>query len=594
LSGLACAVLGAMAASCSLIVNTSADQCKEDADCATSSFPGARTCQMGLCQAAPCSVDADCAAFAGATCVDMICSKPTSCTTDMDCASIPGTTCKSGTCQTAGCTLNAECVAQGQYFICRKDTHKCVNLQSELCTTVAGDFKNDNAFIFGSILPTQGSDMTTGVPVENSIKLAINDFTQSSNGLPPAPGSTANRPLALIGCNDNSDSDTTVKAATHLVDDVGVTAIIGAAYSGLTIKAATTVTIPKGVLLFSPSATSVAITDLADNGLVWRASPADSFQGAALQLYEPAIEAKVKANPMVTGSIKVAVLTKGDAYGLGLGSALEMGLNINGKLYSDPSNSGLYKRTDYGNPDDPATDPTKYPATVQDMVNTFKPHIIFAFGTNESITEIFEKIEEQWVETKYRPYYIFSDGAEVPDLALYVAAREAANATGSSDLRVRITGSVPGTDSALFKTFVSAYNGHFTDGTDPTVFGAAGAYDITYMLAYSAVANGSKPLTGANLAAGMAKLIPPGTPTDVGSNNINTAFAKLSANNAIDFNGASGPLNFDVKTGEAPSDIQIWCLSKDPSTGHAKAAVNSGQFYDAAAGKLSGTFMNCP
>jgi branched-chain amino acid transport system substrate-binding protein len=119
------------------------------------------------------------------------------------------------------------------------------------------------------------------------------------------------------------------------------------------------------------------------------------------------------------------------------------------------------------------------------------------------------------------------------------------------------------------------------------VFGGAGAYDATYLLAYSAVSLGSAPLTGAALAGGLKKMVPPGTKVDVGEENINSTFTVLQAGNNIDFNGASGPLDFDVKTGEAPSDIQIWCLPKD-ANGAAASAKSSGAFFNAQTSKLEG------
>src|SRR5690242_2114645 len=58
--------LGASAASCSLIVDTNADQCKADGDC--KSFPG-RSCQDGVCVPdKPCSTDADCSSLPGGKC----------------------------------------------------------------------------------------------------------------------------------------------------------------------------------------------------------------------------------------------------------------------------------------------------------------------------------------------------------------------------------------------------------------------------------------------------------------------------------------------------------------------------------------------
>src|SRR5262249_28983136 len=154
--------------------------------------------------------------------------------------------------------------------------------------------------------------------------MAIDDFTVTNNGLPPATGSTSYRPLALVSCSDNSISTTAVTAATHLVKDVGVQVIIGGAVSGVTTPLATMVTDPAQVLLFSPSATSASLTGLMDNGYLWRTSPSDFLQAAALNLYVKQVIAGLASKP---STVKVAVLHKGDSYGNGLASQLENELN---------------------------------------------------------------------------------------------------------------------------------------------------------------------------------------------------------------------------------------------------------------------------
>lgn len=586
LAAAACGALAAGAASCSLVVQADTDQCKAATDCKI--FPGLRSCADGVCAAVTtspaCTQDTDCKTYADAVCSSSVCVRAT-CATDEDCG-VEGVTCQSGKCAPAvtptECTVNADCASKGQYYICRKDTHVCASLVNEQCTVVAGKYQDDNAFIIGSILPTIGANDAAGLAMEKGALLAIDEFSSIANGLPPKPGTTARRPLVLVGCTDESNADKAVAAATHLVDTVGVPAIVGAAYSGITIKFTTTVTIPKNVLVISPSATSVAITSLQDNNLVWRTSPSDVFQSTALANYMPILEKRLRTDlglpdPPVAPAddIRVAILYKSDAYGKGLSEALEQLIQFNGKDAS--ANGTNYVRTSYGNPDDPTMDPTSYAARIDEMM-TFKPHVVFALGTAESVTEIMSPIEAQWAmitpDPGFRPRYVFGDGGEVEDVKNAVK--------GNDELRKRISGSVPGTEGGLFNTFVLNYQAKFGTDPDPKVFGPAGSYDSVYLIAYAAATLGDKAITGPNLAAGLTKLVPPGAATPVGSSKINDAFTALIAGSTIDFNGASGPLNFDTKTGEAPSDIQIWCISQS------QGFKNSGIYYDAAQSKLIG------
>ncbi|HEU4532664.1 MAG TPA: hypothetical protein VFS00_01055, partial [Polyangiaceae bacterium] len=142
-------------------------------------------------------------------------------------------------------------------------------------------------------------------------------------------------------------------------------------------------------------------------------------------------------------------------------------------------------------------------------------------------------------------------------------------------LRERILGVVPGAINPVFNAFRSKYGSSY-DIREADTSGAANAYDAVYLLAYSVVALGEAPVTGASLAQAMKRLVPPAQVTvDAGPLNINTAYTELSGSRNINFNGASGPLDFDLETGDPNSDMQIWCLDAN-NTGK-----NSGTFYDA-------------
>lgn len=518
-------------------------------------------------------------------CSAIVDKKTAQCAADGDCAALGLTgSCVEGVCQVAAageCTTTAECIEKlGDFHICRKSTQTCVSLTSEDCTTIVGNYQSDSAIFVGAVAPTMGSNEGTGISTQNGVKLAISDFDQTANGLPPIAGSTARRPLVLVGCNDGSDADTAVRAAQHLVDEVGVPAIIGAAFSGITIKMATEVTIPAGVLALSPSATSVAITDLADNGLVWRTSPSDVFQADALAAYVPLIEAEVREQlAMAPGDkVKVFIAHKGDAYGNGLAQALEQKLVMNGAPALDISNGPSYERFNFGNPDDPTVDPTKYGEAVAGIL-ALEPHIVLLLGTTETVTDLLGPIEQGWpVGAPYRPVHLGGDGFLVPELWGLVGADD--------DLRRRCRGTVPGTTGINFQAFAAEYNSKFQDGS-PDVFGAAGGYDALYLIAYAAVAAGDTPLTGAVLAENLKKMVA-GQSVKVGSSSINSTFPILQSGQDIDFDGASGPLDFNVDTGEAPSDIQIWCMPID-GQGNAASGVSSGLAFIAATGTLEGT-----
>lgn len=522
-------------------------------------------------------------ALGSSSCTLIIDRSSDQCESDGECAGFPGTTCSAeGLCVEPPCSSTRECLDLfGDEHVCNHRTERCASLRSRACTNINGDYTSDDAFFIGSVAPLEGEDAATGQVEQNAIKLALHDFKQTSNGLPPRVSGGATRPIVLVGCNDDSDGDEAVSAAQHLVK-VGVPAIIGAAYSGITIRVATEVTIPNQVLLISPSATSVAITDLADQELVWRTAPSDVFQARAMTAYVPRIEAKLgdPGGPLdaPTARMKLAILHKGDTYGSGLAKAVQDQLVMNDEPVLAQANVADYLRVDYGNPDD-ASNPTRYEQTVEEALG-LRPHVVLLLGTAEAVREILPGIEEGWAEPAYKPQYVLSDGTVRDLLWNYVASND--------DLRRRLTGTIPGTINPLFDGFRSDYTTLFHGMVSPDVFGAAGAYDATYLLAYSAASIGAGAIDGPALAKGLKKLVPTVTGSasvDVGTGGINGTFMRLSQGESVDFTGASGPLDFNVATGEAPSDIQIWCLPAD-AAGMAQSAIFSGLYLKAGSDDL--------
>ncbi len=577
---------------------------------------------------------------AGAVVADTSCSlivdtNDNQCAVNSDCSSLfPGRTCVNGVCVAAdgggaSCSVNADCSSMGSTYVCRNST--CANLVTTLCTTLhattanpADAYNDDSAIIFGSIMPTgNASDGPYGHLVEDSIKLALDDFGKVT-GIPGLNGG-ANRPIVLVGCNDgpNEDPAQTDVAAKHLINDLGVAAIIGYAFSGNTVSVAQDVTIPQKTLLFSPSATSAQITGLetaANDYLVWRTAPSDNVQAQALVLHFPNVvtAAEAKYTKIDPAHLKVAIVNHSDLYGSGLGNTVEGTLKFNGLAATDPTNTGCsayngpaggptnpnvcYLRVDYGPSTDP--DPTKVP-----IIAGFEPDIIFLFGFNEGPDTIFKGVETAWSSLSpaptdgHYPFWIFSDGGEVTSLwathpdATTPSQTDPADIT-TEDQRERVSGSVPGTNATswpYYGSFLSEFSGssYSGDGSADTI-GPAGAYDIMYLLAFSTVMLGNKyPLTGPNLVKFGLQQMQKGTslPTiQISPDNLLSAFPTLALGTPVNVTGVSGPLPFNGKGDITTADIQIWCVPKSspPDTDIGTSAINSGYYFDSTTGVMAG------
>jgi len=83
--------------------------------------------------------------------------------------------------------------------------------------------------------------------------------------------------LKLVTGDDNCvTADMATAAATQVIND-GAVGVIGGMCSGVTAAIANNVTVPNGVLQISPSATAATITTLEDKDLVFRTSPSDAY-----------------------------------------------------------------------------------------------------------------------------------------------------------------------------------------------------------------------------------------------------------------------------------------------------------------------------
>jgi len=194
------------------------------------------------------------------------------------------------------------------------------------------------------------------------------------------------------------------------------------------------------------------------------------------------------------------------------------------------------------------------------------------------VTDIMQGVEDAWPTVGSpppKPYYLFPDGGRVDELLEATQDNES--------LRLRVKGTAPGKHGTLYDAFALRYRQAYDD--DPGVYTDT-SYDAGYLLAYGLVAAGQGAVTGAHIAAGLQKLSE-GSTIEVGPNRINEALNALSGGGTINFEGASGSLDFDNALGEAEADIDIWCVQVDDVTDE-PVFFSSGQYYDAKQSQVVG------
>ncbi len=455
---------------------------------------------------------------------------------------------------TMECATNEDC--PGDNRICRKRDGACVSLVTAECQTVFGDYKDEDALILGATVALTGSNASVGIPEKNAIELALLDFRTSANGLPPVPGSTKRRPLSVVVCDDAASTEVAKRSTEHLVNTLEVPAIIGPSWSGVAVELLTTLTIPAQTLMIGTGTTSPDFTALPKDGLFFRTITSMTGETRAMSSLVADIEKRVRANlGDTTEPVKVALLHKGDSYGKGSAQVMLNTLVFNGKPALDVSSQSNFIQANYGDSGNPTASPLKYPETVA-AVLAQKPHIIVTIGTGEVFANVLGPIEQQWDPgLPYKPYWVFPHNQFTKATTDFLVA----NDTAERQLRQRIVGATPGTEDPNYQQFKLNYPTVARDGTDPNSFGASNSYDAVYVTAFAAVALGSEKVTGRSLANAIGKL-KTGPKINVGVNDLNQGLNVLSQGQTINLEGVSGPLDFDLATGDVLQQIQVWCI----------------------------------
>jgi branched-chain amino acid transport system substrate-binding protein len=479
------------------------------------------------------------------------------------------------------CATNDDCASQGDFTICSSD-RRCVSLLSEDCVKVRGDWRSPDAIYVGLFLKLTsqedgGADLGANPDLRDAIELAFSELAVQVVGLPGGKNGAA-RPLVLVECDHTFDP---IRAASYLTQTVRVPAIIGGYTSGVVIDVLQKVTVPQGVLFISPSATSAALSALPTNNLFWRTVPSDALQGRVHALLLPKVEQQIKAE-RGAAKIKVAMLDKGDAYGHGLRDVMTSTMTFNGETAAQNQTDGNLLVRDYPNTDDPSNAGFDFGPLVTE-VTQFLPDVLVLFGTDE-VARAFALVEQQWPAGVPRPYLLMSDGALVTPF--FEAVDRFRGDGGADDPRRRIRGTSPANPSGATFTSYKLRFGAAYPTSDP--YYTAPAYDAAYVIAYGIAAAQGESLTGASIAKGIHRLLPPGDPIDVGPENIGATLSKLGSGGNVDLNGASGNLDFNPVTGDVTDDIDVWCVGLDSS--QTAVQVSSGLVYSATKDGFVGAF----
>lgn len=164
----------------------------------------------------------------------------------------------------------------------------------------------DGVLKVGYVLPLTGKLAFLGPPMIQALKYARSQINDA--------GGVLGEPIPPLVAGDEGDQAAVANQSADRVLAAGVDALIGAAASGQSLAIIDKVTGAQ-VVQCSGSNTAPNFTDYEDGGYYFRTAPSDALQGPVL------------ANTIVAdGYSRVAIVARADAYGVGLANATAQAL----------------------------------------------------------------------------------------------------------------------------------------------------------------------------------------------------------------------------------------------------------------------------
>jgi ABC-type branched-subunit amino acid transport system substrate-binding protein len=455
----------------------------------------------------------------------------------------------------------------------------CAPIASEDCVPrfEPRDLERDDTVWIGAMFPTKGPAADEfGAMNVDAVDFARREIAAATRAFDGPQAAQSLPRIGLVVCDDSGDAPRAARTARHLVYDVGAPAILGFRSGQEVTDLAESLLLGRGVLTVATLTSSPLITRIpqpADKPrMVWRTTyNVDATAEVASRVIEEAFEPRARA-PM-----RVTLLRSDVPSALSFAEKLYRELHFNGK--SALENGAAYSEVTFGAGELSASEI----ARLADRVVSAHPSVVVLIGDASTTTRVMERVEARTRPPATRPTYL---------AILYTAATFAPFIGANADRRHRVY-SINSISSAMNARFVIRFNETHERKVTPALNGGP-SYDAFYLLAYGAFAT-SGPITGERLAASFGRLVGPGPAIDVGPTNVFDGLAALARGGSIDLQGTQSGLDFDLATGDEPSDFAVVCSAIGPG-GHGRVTgedLESGLAFSAKARKLQGT-IRCP
>ena len=325
-------------------------------------------------------------------------------------------------------------------------------------------------------------------------------------------------PVTVAVDDATADPEKAVAAARRLVEVDGVHAIVGPNASASALPVAERVIGPAAVPTISFSATSPALTAVADNDFLFRTALSDVSQG-------PVLASLARER----GFENVGLLYVDDAWGRGLAGAFEAAWG--GRLEAVPVDRG---RAEFLN------------ALRESASGGAQALVVIAFET-AALAMVREAIDNGIYDK-----FVFGDGAKRPGLVRSLGGARLGDMYG--------TGPASPPESVASAAWETAWVAEY--GALPVLAYVKEAYDATVAMALAAQAAGQS--DGASIRDRLRAVgSSPGTVVNAGPSGVADALRILAEGGEIDYEGASGSMDWDGNGDLRRGHIGIWRFTGD-------------------------------
>ncbi len=410
--------------------------------------------------------------------------------------------------------------------------------------------------------PTISQPSAKGLVPNGTIKIGVNIVASDPDDLPQlrsaemaieeinAAGGIMDRKLELITSYSETRDYTKVHPAIQTLINRGATSVLVTGGSDIALKAAE-LTVPKDVVLIASSASSPHVTNILDKGLVWRTIPSDVYQG------------KLMASLIDTTKYRtVGIIYLNNAYGLELSRTFREAFEKrNGKVITQvrfPDRTS-YKDFEF--------------KPMLDSLYKYKPDVIYLISYVEDGIAIINQSKKYGflggINNKYKPLILGCDGNYNSDFLLGVDTQLIETMMGLSFIHPK--------NSVNYERFAAKFKTYKTLGSDsllranPSLTSlldmetihsfAATSYDAIYSLAYAILKGGSA--KGTDIAANMRRISIASKDAEIiNVGEFAKAVAAIKAGKEINYEGASGSIEFDTNGDVTYGTYIVWRVSQ--------------------------------